>query len=183
MNTLSLHQPWASLIALGEKRIETRSWPYLKALPTVLAIHATAGMTELVRLELFSAAGRPLREALARHGVPLPALPGRTASLPLPSGAVVALARLVECVGVRNLLHADDPESPGKIGRRRLEEYPPEVHFGDYRTGRWGWVFDQVLALPEPIPARGQRRLWQWTAPEPLNRWALEQLGILVEGK
>jgi hypothetical protein len=26
MKALSLHQPWASLIALGVKRIETRSW-------------------------------------------------------------------------------------------------------------------------------------------------------------
>ena len=27
MKALTVYQPWASLIALGEKKIETRSWP------------------------------------------------------------------------------------------------------------------------------------------------------------
>jgi hypothetical protein len=27
MKALTLHQPWATLVALGAKQIETRSWP------------------------------------------------------------------------------------------------------------------------------------------------------------
>lgn len=42
MRALSLHQPWASRIALGSKTIETRDWPWLpkKLIGQRLAIHA-----------------------------------------------------------------------------------------------------------------------------------------------
>ena len=41
MKALTLTQPWASLVAIGAKRIETRSWstPYRG----LLAIHAAKG--------------------------------------------------------------------------------------------------------------------------------------------
>ena len=38
MKALTLHQPWATLVAVGEKRIETRSWSTDYRGP--LAIHA-----------------------------------------------------------------------------------------------------------------------------------------------
>ena len=40
MKVLTLHQPWASLVALGVKTIETRSWSTQYRGP--LAIHAAA---------------------------------------------------------------------------------------------------------------------------------------------
>ena len=44
MKALTLHQPWASLIACGAKRIETRSWPPPKSLiGKRIAIHAGIG--------------------------------------------------------------------------------------------------------------------------------------------
>jgi activating signal cointegrator 1 len=45
---LSLHQPWASLIAIGAKRFETRSWPAPKAMiGRRIAIHAAKTVTSL----------------------------------------------------------------------------------------------------------------------------------------
>lgn len=44
---LSLHQPWASLVAWGEKRVETRNWssPYRGRLATVSAPSGTTRPT------------------------------------------------------------------------------------------------------------------------------------------
>lgn len=77
--TLTLTQPWASLVALGKKHVETRSWSTNYRGP--LAIHAAKGWTEDDRIY---AAG------LARRGV----LPRAD----LPRGCVIGLARLVDVV-------------------------------------------------------------------------------------
>ena len=48
MKTISSWQPWASLMALGVKKIETRSWPLPKGFKGPLAIHASK---KLVRVD------------------------------------------------------------------------------------------------------------------------------------
>ena len=41
MYAITLHQPWASLIALGVKTVETRSWPAsARLVGQTIAIHA-----------------------------------------------------------------------------------------------------------------------------------------------
>jgi len=86
MKCISLWQPWASAIALGHKRIETRSWSTNYRGP--IAIHAAkrwdAGQQEFAMTE--RAFGR---------------LPGR-----LPFGAIVAVARLVGVKGTTELRDA-----------------------------------------------------------------------------
>ena len=79
IKALSLWQPWASLVALGAKRIETRHWGTRYRGP--LAIHAAKRWTreELSKTSLF------------RYRVPsLPEAP--------PLGAVVGVVNLVDCV-------------------------------------------------------------------------------------
>ena len=71
MKTLSLIQPWASLIALGEKRIETRSWGTRYRGP--LAIHASLSH---VGDDLIVGSVEPFASVLARHGI------GRILELP-----------------------------------------------------------------------------------------------------
>ena len=39
----------------------------------------------------------------------------------------------------------------------------PELVFGDYSPGRWAWRIEDVVALPEPVPARGRQGIWEWT--------------------
>ena len=46
VQAISLWQPWATLLARGKKKIETRSWPFRRRLPAVLAIHSTKKMDE-----------------------------------------------------------------------------------------------------------------------------------------
>lgn len=137
MKALSLTQPWASLVAIGAKHVETRSWQTPFRGP--LAIHAAKVFPPYARD--FAEEILPYR-SLFVHGL-------RARDLPL--GAIVATCRLVGCV--RTELMWDISEQ--------------EREFGDYSPGRWAWVLEDIVRLPEPIPARGALGLWYWPGPEP----------------
>ena len=77
MKALTLTQPWASLVALGFKRVETRSWATRYRGP--LAIHAAKG---------FPAWARQFAEEERAIG----RLPAR-----LPFGAVICTVELIGC--------------------------------------------------------------------------------------
>jgi len=141
MHALTLTQPWASLVAIGAKKIETRSWgadlwdePLLiHAAMKSRSIGGNRGLAELCAKEPF---------ASALEGA------GLTAAT-LPKGAIVAEA-LVECV-----LPVEDVED---------ELSDRERAFGDYRPGRFAWKLSQVFPLLEPVSCSGALRLW--TPPE-----------------
>lgn len=137
MLALTLWQPWATLVATGAKKVETRSWG--TSFRGWLAIHAAATFW----LEGYEACERePFRSALAA------ALESR-ASLPL--GAVVGLVRVVNCV---------------RIGPGVAIPDEPERSFGDYRPGRYMWLFMHPMRLERPLAAKGGQRLWEWRPPE-----------------
>jgi hypothetical protein len=76
---LSLTQPWASLVALGIKSCETRSWP--TRVQGRIAIHAAKG---------YPGWAKEFREDLQEdRGIAL--------LDPLPLGSIVAVARLLRC--------------------------------------------------------------------------------------
>jgi activating signal cointegrator 1 len=142
MKALTLMQPWASLVATGAKRLETRSWQ--TRYRGKLAIHAAKAFPtnarQLCRQE-------PFRTVLAQAGISGPEQ--------LPTGAVLATCELVTIVrGGR----------PAALAVAALLPVSPhELWFGDFSPGRYAWVLDEVQALLEPIPARGALGLWQWT--------------------
>lgn len=140
MIALTLHQPWATLIALGAKRYETRSWEPNYRGP--LAIHA--GKT----LDREICAREPFREVLCDAGY---------ADLDaLPSGALIALAILGDAVPTEQVRY--DVEH----GLTTLPVQPArnELAFGDYSEGRFAWPLSHVAPMPAPIPCRGYQKLW-----------------------
>lgn len=147
MRCLSLSQPWASLVAIGAKRIETRSWRTTSAGP--LAIHAAKAVPR-------EAADRATSSSLCWETLRAAGLSPAT----LPRGAVIAVCRLIACISteeVRDAAHA---------GRRcNVAVGAHEQEFGDYSPGRWAWVLTDIAALPEPIPAKGALGLWTWQPP------------------
>lgn len=160
MKSITLTQPWASLIAIGAKRIETRSWPTNYRGP--LAIHAAAGLAHVGGKRAFW----QLEQSQPFYAVL------RAANLPdydrfaegYPFGAIVAVCALVDC----------RPTAGPQGEHGTSSKYAAWVHglsdqeraFGDFSPGRFGWLLDDVRALPEPIPARGALQLWEWTPPE-----------------
>lgn len=114
MKVLTLHQPWASLVALGVKTIETRSWSTAYRGP--LAIHAAATMpsydkryvrgVSLVHDYEFAGGGwwitlhgEAVKACNVRPAIDSP--PGR--DYPAPLGAIVATCTLRDVVPVENL--------------------------------------------------------------------------------
>jgi hypothetical protein len=134
MKALTLWQPYATLIAIGSKRVETRSWHTLhyEGRPWI-GIHA-AKRTPKVELRL-AFQGPVIRAALTAHKI-TPA--------DLPHGAIVAVARLVGC------------GSAADTDRFTWNEQGQ----GWFGPGRWAWMLDDVRQLPTPVPATGAQGLW-----------------------
>lgn len=143
MKALTLSQPWATLVAIGAKRIETRSWPTKYRGP--LAIHAAKSGPDVAR-DAFPDRGRFI-DALKAGG----ADPWN-----LPRGAIVATCRLVGCFKISR------SATYQLVTGERIEILEPEESFGDYTPGRYGWLLADVKPLPKAIPARGALGLWTW---------------------
>ena len=153
MKAITLHQPWAQLIADGEKTIETRSWaPPPSLVGELLAVHA--GKTRCKLEALLGDA--PVTAVRARYLESLK---------PYPLGCVLAVVRLtgfmqVEAISGYPLLFASGFDNQGQ---RRFVDVDP---WGDFSPGRYLWFLELVERLPEPVPAAGRQRLWDWVGPE-----------------
>ncbi len=140
IRAISLWQPWASLVALGVKRYETRSWRMKHRGP--LAIHATKSWNrEVLRWLLRSGDedAERIMEMLAANGI--------LALDDLPLGAVLCVTRAIDCVPVESI-------------RDGLS--PLERAAGDYSDGRWATELEVTEVYDPPIPARGRQGLWTW---------------------
>jgi len=132
MKAMTLWQPWATLVAIGAKRIETRSWSTNYRGP--LAIHA--------------AVSKKGHEACLREPVrsTLEAFHYRSCAA-LPTGKVIAICELIDIL-------------PTEDVRDIVENR--ELAFGDFETGRYAWLLEDVRSLPIAMPATGRQGLWTW---------------------
>lgn len=142
MKALALWQPWASLVAIGAKRIETRHWEApADLIGQRVAIHATKGHYDRNAVEL-----EPFRRRLdeARDE-------GRLALVDdeLPLGAIVATVQLARCSRMT------------RASIRVLEESnPDERAFGFYNLDRYAWVLLNVKPFTSPIPFTGRQGIF-----------------------
>jgi len=132
MKALTLWQPWASLMAYGLKRYETRSWTTDYRGP--LAIHAAKTHEGLL-------AGVAFEEALFSQGVRV-----------LPFGAVVCVGELVAvhptCPLVREISEQERGFGDWRCGRYAWEFvvqeiYPEGVEARGFQ-GLWDWYAYRV---------------------------------------
>lgn len=150
MPYLSLWQPWASAVAIGAKRIETRHWP--TDYRGDVAIFATLTWNEIC----LAALNDPLiSTALEKvYGYASPAMkwiPKMRRVLPF--GAVVAVAKLTDCQTTSGGHWGTEPI----FLRHPTLDTPRERAFGNYEPGRFGLVLENVCALPVPVPMRGRQ--------------------------
>ena len=159
MMAISLWQPWASLIAAGLKRVETRSWETRYRGP--LAIHASARWSwEMVRLLKQPEHWGPLSEAGIMDPIEAARKPSGRMPRPLPLGCHVATCVLEECVQVGSRLWNSRRPSVSPIFYRD-QVGPDEYIFGNLSEGRWAWLLRDIFALPTPLPAKGCQGLWE----------------------
>lgn len=157
---LTLWQPWASLIAEGVKTIETRSWKAPDDLiGDTIAIHAAARkppaglrlgpQTSVVAQEfLVSRDGRLLADLCNEE------------MIPLHLGAIVATARLVDClpmIGDEDMRPDEgeyvvlDGYGHARIGPH-LHDLSDQVPYGDFAPGRWAWLLDDIAKVEDRCP-------------------------------
>ncbi len=149
MKALTLWQPWATAMALGAKHVETRVWS--TKYRGEIAIHSAA---KLPPKWLGESRHQPeFRDELAdvlncrrdsddRGGMHLDSRINA-----LPYGSILCVVKLVaieETLVVRSSLHER------------------ELIFGNYEDGRYAWFTEMLEVFDEPIPAKGNRLLWEW---------------------
>jgi hypothetical protein len=151
LKALTISQPYASLIASGEKWVESRRWNTSHI--GLLAIHAGKGTQYLT-----------LRE-MSQQG--------------LRCSCIVAVCRLVGCVHMERLqmMAALRPKSrmPGS------ERYWSEILHHKHTEGPFCWVLEHVHRFREPIPCSGARGLWDWNVPDHLVDLLIEAIGKEVQ--
>ncbi len=145
MKALTLTQPYAQLVAIGAKKIETRSWRTDYTGP--LAIHAAKRFPKWAR-EFTSE--EVCYRARLNGSAHYPANP-------YPLGVVVATCQLMACVPTEVL---DPGDTVFSVSVQKLSDQ--EIQFGDFSRGRWGWLLEDIKLLPTPIPAKGALGLWEW---------------------
>jgi hypothetical protein len=147
---VTLHQPWASLVLVGAKPFETRSWaPPARLIGKPLGIHAGLAVARRLPPEIAEAVADIL---------------GRDWADTVPTG------RLLCTVTVRGAWKTGERSTDGTVATAGCRDGSPilthfrEDRFGDYTTGRWIWGLDRVAALTPPLPARGRQGLWSLPA-------------------
>lgn len=174
MKVLTLHQPWASLIALGVKTIVTPSWSTKYRGP--LAIHASA---RVPGFGLLGDIGEWWHGKSAYvEGEWVMCRENREGDIPLPLGAIVATCTLVDVVPICQRNGNFVQESPaeitcwpsGKLTYWRANAHPLDVTherpYGDFTPGRYAWLLADIKPVDPPVPFKGGQGLTRTWEPE-----------------
>jgi hypothetical protein len=153
MKILTLFEPWATLMSISAKRIETRPWrtPYRGH----LAIHSAKG--GLSKSEFLKLCENPIfYNALCESSFFAREVCGDWRDLYgcFPRGCIVGVVNLVDCLPTvsdvcRSGVFEDYPDL----------DTPRERAFGNYEEGRYGWVTEKAFLLPDPVPFKGSQGL------------------------
>ncbi len=129
MKALSLTQPWATLVVIRAKKIETRGWRVTPSYIGPLYIHAAKNFPRQCRELCYI---EPFKSALNKAGIWFPN--------ELPLGALLGK------VQVTGYMRSQEGWRPPE----------PELSFGDYSDGRLLIELSGAESLPNPIPFKGQ---------------------------
>lgn len=139
MKVITLWQPWASLIALGEKPYETRSWP--TSYRGKIAIHAAKKWDDEI-IEYFYS--RPVQQVMFKY---------RLLDFDLPLGAIICVGDLTDCIPTslvpKNEQHFGD-FTPGRFAWR-IEHVKALLNPIEIRgkQGLWDWTPPVSLEFTE----------------------------------
>jgi len=154
MKVITIKQPWASLIIepregtnLGIKDIENRTWPCPKKhIWQRVLIHASAKMEEsaLERISMIDGeVARRLWFDLNDNKFPL--------------GEIIGSVEIVDCVINHPSIWAEK-SIDCKDGCPDIEKCP----IGKCPHKIYNWVLANPIKFPEPIPAKGKLRFWDF---------------------
>lgn len=210
IRVLALNQPVASLWAMGEKRIETRGapWPSTIPLPAWCLIHANVkrplhlskvGEWWVHSLYTEPESGPELRRLGSVHNGELVVdRCERRLAVPMPLGAIVGAVHVTDSLPIdRHALGArisdfphDGPHPQQQGGLwitgvtnlthgtpRRVEDQRP---YGDFTSGRYGYLGDRFAQLAEPIPHKGKQGWSDRATPDLIAEFNKRMWGVHV---
>lgn len=154
--TITIWQPWATLIAEGAKRFEFRSWPApTKYWGTRVGIHAGARKPNVGEIrQLLYELESPWR---AKTGIdPAIAIPILERALQAPAGMPLSSVVCTALMG-RPLVNA---ALAAALGVDFVNDSDRAQH------SNWGWPLSEVQRLEPPVPARGSQGWWNWNPGE-----------------
>lgn len=143
MRTLSLLQPWASLLISGAKKWETRSWK------------PSTAMQHILRTEGFLIHSSAKFDAATQRLLTFPPFmqffsdPDK-----LPVGHILGHVKLGRVISTFDWKQEFDPvlSIPAQT----------EFAFGNYGANRWAWEITSVFPYEEVIAAKGSLSLWNY---------------------
>lgn len=161
IKAISLWQPWASLIAVGAKKYETRSWVSNHRGPLLICA-AQRGMSkqDFFTMVLASPAIRKALRPLIDYPEELEITSYLWTHLlerDLPFGKAVAIAYQTGCYRTEDFIN-------------NPEVYPlseNERAFGNFSPGRYAWKLENVRAI-EPFTVKGRQGLFEVEIPDNL---------------
>ena len=140
MKGISLWQPHASLIIIGAKPLETRSWPaHQPVIGTRIWIHAAKAKDDLIELAEYCQdlqEGFEVDEYYDKYRQAL-VDGGLTKIGDIPLGCIIGSAVL--------------------IWSRPTSQVRDPGPFGDFSRGRFAWRMTEPKALPTPVPFKGKQ--------------------------
>ncbi len=117
IRALTISQPWASLIACGEKWIENRGWAVHSSYYGPIAIHAGKGLQYLTKKEIID----------------------------YPTGAIIATARLAACLSLRTIEYQCIHHPHDKVDFLPLTYAQLAAH--RFAEGPFCWVLQDIQAI------------------------------------
>lgn len=143
MKVISLLQPWATLVVLGKKKIETRSFNTKHRGP--ILIHASKKMTtkqmRLCNETFFSAA---LEQEEEMH-----------------LGKIIGKVDII-CTAVLSGMYDGKGIYFNEHGAPFSKQ---EIAFGDYTAGRYGWLLANAVKFTHQLEVDGTLGLWNLNEP------------------
>ncbi len=157
---LTLRQPWASLVALGIKSIETRSWytPYRGP----LAIHA--GLSYQPPPDLLECLKPGEEQDCPFIPERILAVYGTLDPADWPRGVILCKGTLEDCLPTESVEADEDFGFRGwrveEGGQVRVDQL--EFLFGNLSFGGFAWLLSGVKQC-KPVSVTGKQGLWKWS--------------------
>lgn len=134
MRAISLWEPWASLVVLGLKKIETRHWDTPYRGPLLIHAAQRKNIAELVQLFQMDS----FRDAFASKGIN-------------------GVNDFIDQNTFGKLLGVVDLNGTKRTDFINVEQLGIEHDFGNYAAGRFGWFLDNPVKFDTAIPYRGSQ--------------------------
>lgn len=154
MKVISLLQPYATLVVIGAKKIETRSWN-TKFRGEIL-IHASKKWTKD-------------QEKLLEDFYFGTALQDECGKIHIPCGKIIGKVNIVDTFQFQEdtkdhlKTYIDDDR---KISWDLTDK---EKAFGDYSPNRYGWLLYDPVQFAQSIAAKGQLGIWNYDMPDRIH--------------